>query len=351
MIRNELPHETYLETAAYYANLRLDADALRVLEAAPDQATIRYWQAYLLRGKSPAQSREVLEKAAALSPYLVFPFRAESIPVFQWAAESLPQDWKASYYLGLIYWGMGRHGDALKMFEACGERPDYAPAYVSRAFLEKDANPQRALADYEKALSVGRGDWKNWYHLASYYSERGMQEKALEIASGAARQFPNEDRLKVLLASMDRSSGRYQECNSILANATILPYEGQRDVRDLFMQCQVGQALRDMKHHQYNQAIAHLETSREYPERLGTGKPDSPNYQIQDYLEMFCYRELGETGKASEAQARTDAAVSRNAVENPHRQKEQVENWYRVTFPAESDPKSLDALTSILAGH
>ena len=42
MIRNELPHETYLEIATYYTNLRLDADALRVLEAAPDQAVVRY---------------------------------------------------------------------------------------------------------------------------------------------------------------------------------------------------------------------------------------------------------------------------------------------------------------------
>ena len=52
MIRNEMPHETYLEIASYYMNLGLDGDAVKVLEAAPDQAEIRYWQAYLLRDKS-----------------------------------------------------------------------------------------------------------------------------------------------------------------------------------------------------------------------------------------------------------------------------------------------------------
>ena len=297
------------------------------------------------------QSREALEKAAALSPYLVFPFREESIPVFQWAATALPRNWKATYYLGLIYWGMGRQEDALKMFEACGERPDYAPVYVSRAFLEKDANPQKALVDYEKALSVGKDDWKNWYRLANYYSARGMQEKVLETASGAARQFPKEDTVKVLLARADLNNGRYEECNSVLANANIIPYEGQRDIHDLFMHCQVGQALRDMKQHQYNQAVAHLETSREYPERLGTGKPDNPDYRIQDYLEMFCYQELGQSVKATEARARIDADVSHNASANLDSQRAQVENWYRVTLPAEPEPKSLDALTSILGGR
>ena len=72
MIRNELPHETYLEIAVYYANLRLDGDALRVLKAAPDQATVRYWQAYLLRDKSPAESRQVLERPPRFRPIWCF---------------------------------------------------------------------------------------------------------------------------------------------------------------------------------------------------------------------------------------------------------------------------------------
>jgi len=53
------------------------------------------------------------------------------------AAAARPADWKANYYLGLIYWGLRREQDAMKMFAACGDRPDYAPAYISRAFLEK----------------------------------------------------------------------------------------------------------------------------------------------------------------------------------------------------------------------
>ena len=105
----------------YYVNLGLADDALRLLEVAPEQATIRYWQAYLLREKSPERSREMLKKAAALSPYLVFPYREESIPVFQWADKALPGDWKAKYYLGLIYWGLRRQEEALETAERSAE--------------------------------------------------------------------------------------------------------------------------------------------------------------------------------------------------------------------------------------
>jgi len=73
MIRNEMPHESYLEIASYYVNLGLDEDALRLLEVAPDQAEIRYWQAYLLRNKSAEQSRKVLQKRPRSRPISFFP--------------------------------------------------------------------------------------------------------------------------------------------------------------------------------------------------------------------------------------------------------------------------------------
>ena len=351
MIRNELPHETYLEIAVYYANLRLDGDALRVLEAAPDQATVRYWQAYLLRERSPAESRKALEKATAASPYLVFPFREESIPVFQWAATARPGDWKATYYLGLIYWGLRRPEDAMKMFEACGDRPDYAPAYISRAFLERDTNSQKAQADYERAYATDQKDWRTWYHLASFYTEKGTHDKALSLAVQASRQFPDEDAIKVLLARAYLNNGRYQDCNSVLANATILPFEGQSDIHTLFVQCLVSQALADMKKGQYSQAVERLERSREYPERLGTGAPSDPDFRIQDYLLMFCYQESGTPAKAAEAGERINAYSSRHSLGIVDTQKKQVDEWYRTTFRTQTELNALRELSRLAGGR
>jgi len=350
MIRTELPHETYLEIAVYYSNLRLEGDALRVLAVAPEQATIRYWQAYLLREKSPAESRQALEKAAALSPYLVFPFREESIPVFQWAAAARPGDWKATYYLGLIYWGLRRGEDAMKMFEALGDRPDYAPAYISRAFLERDANSGKAQQDYERAYAIDRKDWRTWYHLASFYTTKGTHDKALSLAVEAARQFPNEDAIKVLVARAYLNNGRYPDCNSVLATATILPFEGQSDIHTLFVQCLVSQAMADMKKGRYDQAVEGLERSREYPERLGTGAPPDPDFRIQDYLLMFCYQESGAPAKAAEARARIDAYASRRSLGSVDAQKKQVDDWYRTTFRAQAELNALQELSRLVGG-
>ncbi|HLH19557.1 MAG TPA: DUF5107 domain-containing protein [Bryobacteraceae bacterium] len=348
LIRNELPHETYLEIAAYYVDLGRNGDALRVLQEAPEQATVRYWQAWLLRERDPLESRRILEKASAISPYLVFPFREESIPVFQWAAAARPDDWKPSYYLGLIYWGMQRTDDARKLFEACGDRPGYAPAYVTRAFLEEADDPVRAQKDFERAYALDRKDWRNAYHLANFYMQHGSEEQALGVAIAAATEFPSQDAIKVLAAHAYRASGRYQDCNAVLADATILPFEGQSDVHELFVQCLVSQAMVDMKAGRHERALEELERSREYPERLGTGAPADPDYRLQDFLEMFCYRESAAPAKEAEAAARIRAYSMRRHLPDFDTQRKAVEKWYRTSFRAEPERTAAEELRRLL---
>ena len=55
LIRSELPHETYLELAMTYVNLRLDEEAATVLKLAPVQPVVCYWLAYLNRKKKPGR--------------------------------------------------------------------------------------------------------------------------------------------------------------------------------------------------------------------------------------------------------------------------------------------------------
>ncbi|NTV80653.1 MAG: DUF5107 domain-containing protein, partial [Candidatus Aminicenantes bacterium] len=99
LVRSELPHETFIEMAAFYDRLGLTGDAVEALNAAPAHATVDYWLAYLQRDSSPAASAAALDKASAASPFLVFPFREEEIAVFSWAVAARPSDWKPKYYL------------------------------------------------------------------------------------------------------------------------------------------------------------------------------------------------------------------------------------------------------------
>ena len=351
MIRNEMPHETYLEIASYYVNLGLDEDALRLLAVAPDQAEIRYWQAYLLRDKSPEQSRKVLQKAASLSPYLVFPFRQEEIPVFQWADQAPGGDWKAKYYLGLIEWGLRRDEDARKEMAAAGDRPDYAAFYASRAYLEQVSDPAQAQADYERARVVDPKDWRNSKRLAAYYASKGMYDKALAVAESASKQFPNEDAIKVTLARAYFNSGRYQDCHDTLQHATILPAEGQSDVYRLFAGCQMALALEAMKHNRYDLAEERVEASEVYPEHLGTGKPADPDYRVQDCLLTICYQKTNQGAKADERKAAINEFAARNSADGWDRLSGKLDAWYATEFPNDDPLTALKKLVTAIRGR
>ena len=130
-IKNELPHETYLELALTYANQGQNDEAIKVLEQAPFYPMVYYWLAYLKRNIAPGESLAYLKKAEALSPAFVFPFRSETIPVLSWAKEQLPS-WKTTYYLALVYWNNLRLDKAKQLFEQCGNAPDFAPFYLAK---------------------------------------------------------------------------------------------------------------------------------------------------------------------------------------------------------------------------
>jgi len=351
MIRNEMPQETYLETALYYYNLGREADALKVLATGPEYPTLIYWQAYLLKDQDPRQSRLLLEKASALSPYLVFPFREESIPVFTWAKRAYPEDWKAAYYLGLILWGKTRDNEALQEMAALGDKPDFAPFYVTRGYLEKGTDPKRTESDFERALAVDRKDWRNWHHLISLQNEAGQFDRALASAKKAAQLFPNEGVITVDFARTSMNSKRYMDCYDTLRKATVLPYEGQRDVHSLFVNCQLSQALLDMKKGRFAQAVDRLEGSKEYPERLGTGRPYNPDYRIQDVLQQICYEKLKNPKRAEEARERVRAYRGQNSQAGPDDLAAKVTKWYDTTFMNQDERKALEDLTLLIRGR
>jgi hypothetical protein len=261
-----------------------------------------------------------------------------------------PGAWKAKYYLGLIDWGLRREEDARRLLDSAGDKPDYATFYTSRAFLEQAADPAQCQADYEKARAVDPKDWRNSKRLTAYYASRGMNDKALEVAESAAKQFPKEDVIKVTLARAYMNAGRYHECHATLEHAAILPAEGQSDVYSLFADCEIAMALEGMKQGNYTQAEPLLEASKVYPEQLGTGKPADPDYRVQDYLLMLCYQKSNDAAKAAERKAAINDFATRNAREGWDKLSARLDAWYTNVFPQSDPMPALKQLIAIVHG-
>jgi len=298
LIRNEMPHETWIEMAAFYNRLGLGGDAVEALKAAPGHATVFYWLAHLLRDSAPADSAAFLEKASAASPLLVFPFREEEVAVFSWALAARPSDWKPKYYLALILWGKGRLEEARDLFEMI-DGADFAPFHIARSAFFERTDPVRAAGDLAKAIELDASSWRARHALTAFHLRQGRTGEALATARMAAADFPGEVPLQVDLAEALLATGEPHEAATVIDTVAALPYEGASDIHGLYVRAHVGIGLAAMKKGAWAEAVQALDLSKQYPEKLGTGAPFHPDSRMQDYLIALCLDRMGERDKST----------------------------------------------------
>ncbi|MCC5908367.1 MAG: DUF5107 domain-containing protein [Balneolaceae bacterium] len=299
MIRNELPHETYLELAVYYSNLGFSDEAVQVLNQSPPAAMVDYWLAYLHRDEN--QSSEYLSRAVEKSPFLVFPFRPESIPVLKWAASENPS-WKNDYYLGLIHWSTGRKDDAVEIFDHLDFDPDYAPFYLARGTLRGDLDyeSERILRDFEYSAELAPDEWRTWHHLNTYYLRHSMWDDALETAERSARNFPEVDAISIDYAKALLHTRNYEQAADHLQNTQILPFYQAGESRALFEQSNILHAAQLLKEDRFNEALTYIEYARTWPENLAVGKPFDPDLRLQNFMEAAAQKQLDNRNRAEE---------------------------------------------------
>jgi predicted Zn-dependent protease len=280
LIANELPHENYLETASWYRGIGRGDDAAKVLELAPPTAEVLYWLAFLRR--DPA----LLARAEKASPAFVFPFRPESIPVFEWAAVQ-NRAWQPRYYLALVRWHLGEAAKARELLAACGEEPRFGPFYAARAQLLEETAPR----DLRRAAQLDPGQWRYGAMLAKHYLKRGETVAACEAAGEFARKFPANTVLALLHAKTLVLTRQYQEAANLLNSLNVLPCEGSTEARALYHQANMWLAVQQMKAGHFDRGLPLLAAAREWPERLGAGKPypEDVDERLEDWLTYQCH--------------------------------------------------------------
>ncbi|MCE5346211.1 MAG: DUF5107 domain-containing protein [Bacteroidales bacterium] len=292
-ITNEMPYQTYLELCLTYFNLGQKDDALKVLDKAPVHPLITLWKAYLKDDAS------LLNEVAAASPAFVFPYRAETVSALKWAI-SKNNSWKFKYYLAMNNIAVQRDADGMKLFEACGQEPDYAPFYLTRAALVKPIDKNKELADLQTAQKLVPEDWSTANELIDYYETNKDFPMALTTATAAYKKHKDNQTISIKYAIALINSGQYAKSLKILEGMNILPSEGASQGKVVFEQASLFLAMDQIKNKKYAEAIKMIEKSKEWPETLGVGKPYVADTRIQDYLNIFCLEKLKKSNETSE---------------------------------------------------
>ncbi|MBL7847428.1 MAG: DUF5107 domain-containing protein [Cyclobacteriaceae bacterium] len=296
-IRNELAVETYLELAAWYYRVGLLQDAQKVLELAPTNVEVLFWQAYLEQ-RLIGSSDKALQRAIDASVTGVFPFRPESADVFAWAT-GVTNTWKAKYLLGLIYWSKNQTTRARELFAACGNRPEFAPMYAARAELIKETT----LQDLQKAAELDPKQWRYGKLLVQHYILEKKFAEALKTAQEYDQRIPNDFRIRLLLAKAYLLNNNFVACNEVLSKTNVLPYEGSTEGHALYREAWLMQAIDKMEAKKYADALTMIARARLYPANLGVGKPYDENIDSRPeyFLEGLCQEGLRKSDKAANA--------------------------------------------------
>jgi tetratricopeptide (TPR) repeat protein len=287
-----LAYQTYLELAIDYFNKGEKTASIKVLEAAPSHAIIDLWWCYIQQDTGSKYLKEIGVK----SPELVFPYRRETLAALKWAQPY--GNWKLKYYYALNLWGKDRKAEAAALMQSIENQANYAPFYVARAAFLESFQQKNPLMDLKKAQQLGAKDWRTWQALIRYYLKEDAAETALEWAKKANAQFPDNYAIGMDYAKALNQNKQYEMSIDLLKKIKVLPFEGASAGRRLYAAAYYNQALKLIKEKAYKKAIPLLESSKEWPENLGVGKPFNVDERLPNYLLAHCYEQLGQAQKA-----------------------------------------------------
>lgn len=285
MIRSDLPHETFLELAIWYYSIGCNNEAVKVLQLSPPCAEITYWLAFL--------ENKSIDKTQ-LKPDFAFPFRTETAEILEQLIRN-NDHWLLKFHLALIQWNSHNLDRTKDLFLQCGDQPDYAPFYASKAELFQNDKSVDILNLLQKAGKLDPTQWRYGKNLITYYLTEKMPDKAEPVASGYYQQFPENYIIGLLYAKILLQNEQYRLTASLLGKIHVLPNEGATEGRQIFKETQLMLAIDEMDKKQYKKALKYISLAKEWPENLGVGKPyDSDiDERLEDWLTYKSYEKLG----------------------------------------------------------
>ncbi|MGL5681888.1 MAG: DUF5107 domain-containing protein [Marinifilaceae bacterium] len=297
-IQSENPYQSVVEVAGWYENLACNDDALKILNQAPLNPLVKYRIAHLYNKLgNKEKAKQTLSEGLELSTQFTLPYRLETLAALQWANSVLPH-WKTSYYLGLNHWAIGNTAQSEEQLDLCGDIPQEANFYLTRALLRKNKAKELDLLRAEQL----NNDWRTGLALINYYKEADDEINFLAYSKKYNALYPNNYNIGLKYAAALSSHGEYDRCIDYLSQLKVLPNEGAMEGRIVYRNANLFSAINNIKSGNYTQALQRIEQSKMYIENLGVGKPydDDIDLRTSHYLSAKCYECMGDKTKAKE---------------------------------------------------
>lgn len=216
------------------AGLWSEAEELLAGELPSESGTaplISYYRGWIKdrMGDSRAATDE-FKIGSAATPDYCFPARLEEIGILECALRYNPEDDRAAYFLGNLFYDRRRYQEAISLWEsAARKRPDYSVTWrnLGIAYFNVLKAPRKARQAYERAIQANPGD-------ARLFFERDQLWKRLGVAPPRRlREFESRhslvrerDDLCVELCALYNQTGKPERALEVLSSRAFQPWEG-----------------------------------------------------------------------------------------------------------------------------
>ena len=314
---------TFIEFALDYAFAGLYNEAIQLLSTGIEEQAGQpvypmawYYKAWFeaMSGNFEA-SEKSLNEAKNACPDYCFPNQIEAVLVLEWAKQQNPDDLKAPYYLGNFWYNARQYDESVANWELSARLDDRFPTVhrnLALVYFNKQNQPQKALAELEKAFSLDETDSRILMELDQLYKRLGYSpEFRLEKFEKYPELVDYRDDLYLERATLYNQLGQYEKAYQLIMSRKFHPWEGgEGKVTGQYVFSLTEMAKQAIQEKQYEKAIELLEKAQVYPENLGEGKLYGAQENAIFYWLGNAYSEMNESEKSRQYWEKASSGIS-----------------------------------------
>jgi tetratricopeptide (TPR) repeat protein len=316
--------QTFLEIAVDYGNCSLWDEAIDVLCLLTDSdkkktttyPLVYYYLGYFRDKKGDTENASRYYKLGSkMPPDYCFPFRSESIEMLQTAFRNNPEDPRAPYYLGNLFYDNQPENAIIEWEKSHALDNNFATVNrnLGLAYTQVENDIQKAIACLEKADACDSTDPRLFYELDVLYEAGGVSpEKRLILLQKNHQTIVGHNdafsREIVLLTQL----GYYDQAIDFMNTHHFRRWEGLGNIHTTYVDAHILRGQKYFKAKQYKEAIKDFEAALKYPENLEVAKPYDGGRDCEVYCLMgLTYESEGKANKATEFYKKSTTAKKR----------------------------------------
>lgn len=223
------------------------------------------------------EAKSIFDNAMQTSPELCFPNRLDAILALNSALTLNPDDHRALYYLGNLYYDKRQYDISIDAWEKSAQlNPEYPTVWRNLALgcFNKRNDEKNAVTYMERAFSLDTSDSRILMELDQLYKRlRRPHTERLTFLRKHHKLVEQRDDLVLEEITLLNQTGQHLEAKTLLDQHIFHPWEGgEGKVPMQYQTARVEMAKIAISENRPTEAIALLEECLEYPHHLGEGK-------------------------------------------------------------------------------